>query len=221
MPSLLQQLENNEAVLLMYLADELNAEDRGEVEQMLGRDAGLRVELQRLTTAQDAVMAALASLDELDGPRSSLTAVERRVSRLMHQWQVDRLTAPVISPAGRGIRLPWWAYASASAAALVIGMLVWYGFTDRPSTADSQLAAVISPQPTLPDVIATEIANPQDAHDDVPSSQTIISPEENPGIADAEQQASILNRRSGDGLLASVFLTDATSDSSGQEPNTP
>ena len=45
MPTQLQHLENNEAVLLMYLAGELTDSDRAEVEQMLATDARLRAEL--------------------------------------------------------------------------------------------------------------------------------------------------------------------------------
>ena len=63
MSSLLQQLENNEAVLLMYLADELPAEDRAEVEQMLATDAGMRAALESLRDVTRRVDEGLAAAD--------------------------------------------------------------------------------------------------------------------------------------------------------------
>jgi anti-sigma factor RsiW len=47
MASLLHELENNEAMLLMFLTGELPEEDRMEVVQMLASDGGLRAELAR------------------------------------------------------------------------------------------------------------------------------------------------------------------------------
>ena len=41
MSELLHNLENNQAILLMYLADELPAEDRREIDQLLLVDASL------------------------------------------------------------------------------------------------------------------------------------------------------------------------------------
>lgn len=51
MSSFLQNLENNEAILLMYLANELPAEDRAEVEEMLQHDANLLAQLNELRDA--------------------------------------------------------------------------------------------------------------------------------------------------------------------------
>ena len=83
MASLLQQLENNEAILLMYLADELGADDRREVEQMLRGDAGLAAELDELRAAQNAVMAAIGAkhhmqLTDTLGPAQIIEAVPEK-----------------------------------------------------------------------------------------------------------------------------------------------
>ena len=48
MKSYLQHLESNEAVLLMYLGNELPEQDRVEVEAMLASDSRLRSELENL-----------------------------------------------------------------------------------------------------------------------------------------------------------------------------
>ena len=71
MPSLLQQLENNEAVLLMYLADELPTDDLAEVEQMLANDPGLRAELESLRAAHATVLDGLHELDHQSLPAVS------------------------------------------------------------------------------------------------------------------------------------------------------
>ena len=48
----LEKLENNEFILLMYLADELPAEDKAEVDQLLATDRGLRAQWVELRAAQ-------------------------------------------------------------------------------------------------------------------------------------------------------------------------
>jgi anti-sigma factor RsiW len=125
----LQQLQNNETVLVMYLANELEAEDRAEVEQMLAADGGLRGELAQLQNAQNTVTQLLQNLDKtLPMPGSADTAA-RRISRIMKQRQVDRLNAqPIIVP-GLKRQLAWWVYWVASAAAAVVAVMVWWGMS--------------------------------------------------------------------------------------------
>jgi hypothetical protein len=127
MRSLLHQLENNEAVLMMYLADELPPQDRAEVEQMLSTDAALRAELVRLGEAQAAVDTAMARLDT-SGPRLLNEGVAvRRVGRAIAQWHADRLAAPAQMPAAIRSGFPKWGIAVAAAAACVlISGLVWW-----------------------------------------------------------------------------------------------
>ena len=82
MGDFLQQLENNEAVLLMYLAGELPDEDRAEVERMLASDGGLRATLAELSALRDEVGDVLSAAGA-DGPASRRDAAVRRVSRAM------------------------------------------------------------------------------------------------------------------------------------------
>ncbi len=56
MASFIQELENNEALLLMYFTDELPVDDRAEVEQMLASDAGMRAALAEIASAYSASM---------------------------------------------------------------------------------------------------------------------------------------------------------------------
>src|SRR5271156_6796181 len=130
MASLLQQLENNEAILLMYLANELRAEDRREVEQMLAGDPALAAELHQIRAAQEAVMAAIGALDQSAPLRVSTPVATRQISRLMKQWHVDRLTRRPAVTEKKSLRFPWWAYPAASAATaagLLIALMVWWG----------------------------------------------------------------------------------------------
>jgi anti-sigma factor RsiW len=124
MPSLLEQLENNEAVLLMYLADELPAEDRAEVEQLLASDAGLRAALRELSGMQDQVMSGLAALDAASAPSGSQAAAVRQVSRDITRWNLEGHPEPVVQPTPRAL-VPWWSYPLTAAAAILVAFLVW------------------------------------------------------------------------------------------------
>lgn len=129
MSDLLHKLANNESVLLMYLADELSAEERAEVEQLLRTDAGLRRMLEALTSEQNRSRAVLETLDAEDPPTLTDVAAQRQARRLVHQWSVQRLSRPA-APAASGLRYPWWSYPLASAAAILLAFLVWWGNTD-------------------------------------------------------------------------------------------
>lgn len=134
MPSLLQQLANNEAVLLMYLADELPADDRAEVEQMLQTDANLRAERDHLLQAHRGVMDGIARDDlSLRLPPADLTL--RRLSRRIRQWEVDQ-QIPEEPELLASRRWPIWRYPAAAAAAIAIALLVWWSaLPDEPFPA--------------------------------------------------------------------------------------
>ena len=133
MTSLLHNLENNEAILLMYVADELSAEDRAEVEQMLASDAGLRGELERLRGVRDGAVAALGAADAATRLPVSESVAVRRAMRTLRQWQLDHAYAPPPPEPIRELRFPWWSYPLTTAAAVLIAFLVWWGNRpDRP-----------------------------------------------------------------------------------------
>lgn len=125
MSNLLQQLENNEAVLLMYLAGELPDDDRAEVEQMLASDPALRRALEELAVLHEGVGEVFASADARVA-LSRRDAVVRNVSRAMAAARVERVFAgPVAPEVGRSrFRIPWWVYPVAAAALLVVGILL-------------------------------------------------------------------------------------------------
>lgn len=205
MPSLIHELENNEALLLMYLADELPPEDRAEVESMLAADAGLRAALAGIQDAYEASLGALARLDQDRTAEPAENHAVRQASRAMKQWQVDRLARqPVLPPAPR-TRVPVWAYPIGVAAMLVICSLIWWG--GRPDA--TEIAAnpqansnVIPPDaPVAPPEVqarASQLENSFNSFNDTPS-----------GVADAETQASSLMARSDDESIASsIFMKE-------------
>jgi hypothetical protein len=131
MPTLFQQLENNESMLLMYLAGELPAADMKEVEQMLARDGGLRAELAAIRATQEIVFAGLADLDRAESSLSSAKAQQaasvRSVERMMCQWHADRLKIEPAAPGRRWMQMPGWTYPAAAVASVLIGALIYWG----------------------------------------------------------------------------------------------
>ena len=123
MKSYLQHLENNEAILLMYLADELPQQDRAEVEQMLASDAKLRAELENLRQTHQLAYDSLESLDAITRPPISPIAAQNRISKLVHEWMEQRRQSPAISRAQP--QFPWWRVSFATAASLMIGSYIW------------------------------------------------------------------------------------------------
>ena len=137
MYSLLQQLENNEAVLLMYLADELPGDDRAEVAQLLASDSALRSELEALRSTQDYLTQVFSAADGLAIPAvvediGRQAAAARQVSRAMVRYRLEseqRAAREQARPAVRALRLPKWSYPFAAAAMVLIAWVSYWGFT--------------------------------------------------------------------------------------------
>lgn len=124
MSSLLHRLESDEAVLLLYMADELPAKDRAAVEQRLAAEPEFRVKLERLGATQHAVAGALAAADvkrpvKLDG-------AARRATRLVQEWAVQHQVKPAPEPEPDALRYPWWSYPLTAAAAIGVAVLVYW-----------------------------------------------------------------------------------------------
>jgi hypothetical protein len=125
----LQQL-NNEAVLLMYLADELPQDDRADVEQKLATDPTLRAQLAVLEQAQEMFVTGMGRLDAAQPLPGELAAV-RRITAAMRRNMLEyaaRVSAPVVMR--RGLRYPWWAYPTVAAASIILAFLTWWGHGD-------------------------------------------------------------------------------------------
>ena len=131
MANLLHQLENNEAILMMYLAGELAAEERAEVDQIMAADREMRDALERLRGSQDVFDAAMPALDRATRLPAPESVAVRRVVRAMNHWHAARVANPPKAPPVPALRYPWWAYPMAAAASVVIAFLVWWGNTDQ------------------------------------------------------------------------------------------
>ncbi|HEX2972573.1 MAG TPA: hypothetical protein VHP11_09580 [Tepidisphaeraceae bacterium] len=125
MASLLEKLGDNQAILLMYLAEELPPQERAQVDQMLAADPSLRAELDQLLALQDFVAETLDGAETPIDIRSEEAAI-RRVVREMRRHQVELLTRPIDLPA-QTRRWPRWAYSAAAAAAVVFMLIGLWG----------------------------------------------------------------------------------------------
>jgi ElaB/YqjD/DUF883 family membrane-anchored ribosome-binding protein len=158
MTSYLQKLENNEAILLMYLAGELPEADRKEVDQMLASDARLRSELEILRQTQQLAFDALESLDELARKGPATPEAQNRIVRQINQW-VQKRREPAAQNSKR--QLPWRRIAFAAAACLMVGYYIWAVYdrldqdprnrqNDVAQSDDGQMSSD-NPDQTLPD----------------------------------------------------------------------
>jgi anti-sigma factor RsiW len=176
MRSLLEHLDSPDAVLLMYLADELPAEDRTRVERMLADDAALRGEFERLRAAQESIDGALAGADTARPLPGSEAAGVRQVGRMIRNWQVERLTRSAgarDAHAPRNLRFPYWSYPLAAAAAVTLAFVAWYVNLPEPGKmaamdAPAGLATADSSTPdgslaVGPDDVNPALVNPGDA----------------------------------------------------------
>ncbi len=125
MKSLLPQLQDDEAILLMYVADELPPADRSVVERRLNTETSLRDQLDALRGVQAAAYAALHTTDAQRLPGQG--AGSRRVIRSIQKWLGGRAVEQAASAHKDRFRLriPAWTYPVAAAAVLVVGFMLW------------------------------------------------------------------------------------------------
>jgi hypothetical protein len=153
MKSLLQNLENNESILLMYLADELPRADRLEVEQMLASDAGLRGELEILRQTQQLAYDSLETLDSVTRPAAPPIVALGQISRLIHTWAERRRQPEVTVTAIRRPR-PWLRISLSAAATLLMSYYIWAVYQPTPMHHAPPLITIDEPNPLNPDNIS-------------------------------------------------------------------
>jgi anti-sigma factor RsiW len=137
---------NKEALLVLYLAEELSPGERAEVERMIASDEPMRQMLDELRAAQTSLGAALARLDETQPmPQAEVAAVARRTARSIQQWHVEQLARqggpPMVSSHPRRGLAGWRGYALAAAVAILgIGLYVYWGQQGVTSTPGIETA---------------------------------------------------------------------------------
>jgi anti-sigma factor RsiW len=168
MSTLLHNLDK-QAILLMYLAGELPAEDRGEVEQMLAGDSQLRAEFDQLRGAHGEIELALRTADEAERLALPAGTAARRVGQAVRSWHAWRLTQPPAEPQRMRRRFPAWAYPIAAAVVLVVGYVGWWGLQpDRPM--------MLKAPNTMPS--ESELADADNAAHAAPGDATASTPED-------------------------------------------
>ena len=133
---MIEHLDNNEQILLMYLADELPPDDRAEVVQMLATDATLRSDLERLRATQQTVMERLGDLDAASPLPVNVAAAARQVGRDVRQWLARPSADAKRAAVAHGPRSWGWALPAAAAAAIVVATGLWVN-RHWPTTAQS------------------------------------------------------------------------------------
>jgi hypothetical protein len=113
-----------QAVLLMYLADELPSDQRAAVAQALEKDAALRAQLEDLRQLEEQAFGALSMADVVDSRPAADEAHVRRVVRELRRQQVELAArpAPTTAPTLRR-HWPRWAYPAAAVAAAIFIVL--------------------------------------------------------------------------------------------------
>ena len=129
MADLANQLQTDrEAVLLLYLADELAPQDRGALEQILTSDPSLREDLERVRTLETEVGGGLRKLDAVKPLHVSQERSCRRVMREMRRLQTELTSRAPAQLEGSSLRSwPRWIYPVAAAAAAIIIVLGLWG----------------------------------------------------------------------------------------------
>jgi hypothetical protein len=123
----IEKLENNEQVLLMYLAGELPAEDHEEVDQMLSVDAGLQMELAHLLDTQNFVNGKLGLLDDISPMRVTVDFAARQVGREIRQRQALPRIPARVAKSEQPVRSWRWLYPTTAAASIAILLMIWLG----------------------------------------------------------------------------------------------
>ena len=151
MVRVIEKLDNNEQVLLMYLADELPAEDRLEVRQMLEVDASLRREFEQLQAAQQLIGAQLAHLDDVSPLAVNADFAARQIGREIRQRLARPKPAPAASMIDRPVRSWRWLYPTVAAASIAMIAMVWLG--RQASTGSNPYTPVpqMTPSPIVAD----------------------------------------------------------------------
>ena len=203
----IEKLENNEQILLMYLADELPAADRYEVEQMLASDVSLRGEFDRLQEVHQFVDRELARLDDIHPTALSSEFAARSVGREIRQ-RLARPKVALSAPAREQSTRSWrWLYPTAAAAAVIVGALLWLDHEAGmvPSTTVNGPVAIDNVNPGLPDVPAAPARQEMDPY--TIFERSLVTPADEDLQKEAVAQANPSDVMPQDDL--SQFLLDA------------
>ncbi len=187
MNDLLNKYETREAVLLMFVADELSPDENARVTELLATQPALRAELDQLQGLDASFVSMIAG--DVSIPAPGEDAAIRNVMRELRRRQLQPAAA---TPSKR---LPYWAYPVSAAAAVLLGFLAWWG--NQPAHVDpgaGPLAKVVAPVDTTPN--PTELAK---AADQLPASLADLdAPSDGPLASVVDKQFNDLNADNND-----------------------
>jgi hypothetical protein len=120
----LETLNDDSQILLLYLADELPESDRLQTERRLASEPALAEELEQLRSIYGQIGARLQEADELSVP-VNVSAMAQSIGRQMRQRLAEpRPVVPAQNRPATG-RVRPWLIPSAVAAAILVGSAVW------------------------------------------------------------------------------------------------
>jgi hypothetical protein len=122
------------SMLLMYLAGELPARQRAELDRRVSADAGLRAQLDVLRGLQSEFESSMRTLDAATARRGNEQAAIARITRAMHAQGVVRTSSDEALLMPRRIlhRPPAWAYPIAAAILVGLSYVGWWAFKPEP-----------------------------------------------------------------------------------------
>lgn len=119
--------DQDSSQLLLYLAGELDEQTRTTLEARLSSDHTLNTRLQQLDRASRRIDQALQQIDAEQSP-AFIASASRSAIKLIQQYTQashPQQTRAAVTP--QRLRFPWWYYPTASATAIVLAFLVWWG----------------------------------------------------------------------------------------------
>jgi hypothetical protein len=176
---------NSQSLLLLYLADEMPAERRKQLETRLANEPVLRAELENIRLLMEGSDSAIGAADAVGRDSAEeFTAGEsaaiRQAARTIRQWTVRRaLNKPVVIASKR--RFGWRALSAAAVILLAIGYTAWWGISpDAPKPPASpvvlnaqekmELLAESFDQSALVEPFDTNVATAYSGFDDLDES---------------------------------------------------
>jgi hypothetical protein len=186
----------DDALLLAYVAGELEGEEMEQLEARLSADRAMKARASQLRNDYQLLMQTMAQLD-VENHASKQTALSQ-VNQLMRQWHGVRQTAAVAAPVWRW-HPPIWSYAAAAAVAMFAGLCLWWA-NGPPNTSyvDSQYSTPTT-EPVAnvtPDVHSAPAESTDSQPEQMPLAFQSFSSDDSDQLADLEKDAVALSQDS-------------------------
>jgi anti-sigma factor RsiW len=215
MASEIEKLKDDQALLLMYLADELPGAERDKINRRLGAEPALLSQLSHLRSAHATFVTAMGFLDRSTAAPVPTDAAVARASRLVRQWTTQRLARPAAPLRSKSASVAWWYYPLAAAAAVIIAVTVSVLHHQRVNNIAQTPGD--SPSANAPIVAENNNQNQPPQNQEAPAPATdAASPDAAIAELPADQQEQLLNSLDSttadenDGAVASAPAADET-----------